>query len=142
MSTQAIVIGNFDGVHRGHQHLFRIAKMAAGGGRVAAVTFEPLPAAVLRPEIPMGRLTPRGERAELLRSACAVDEVVELDATGNIVWSRDGFNGAMAADRLADGRTLVLDAQQGMIVELDAAGAETGRKPLRGVRGATGMDAY
>jgi hypothetical protein len=48
----------------------------------------------------------------------------------------------MAADRLADGRTLVLDAQQGMIVELDAAGAETGRKPLRGVRGATGMDAY
>ena len=81
MSTQAIVIGNFDGVHRGHQHLFRIAKMAAGGGRVAAVTFEPLPAAVLRPEIPMGRLTPRGERAELLRSACAVDEVVELEPT-------------------------------------------------------------
>jgi hypothetical protein len=70
------------------------------------------------------------------------DEVVELDATGNIVWSRDGFNGAMAADRLADGRTLVLDAQQGMIVELDAAGAESGRKPLRGARGATGMDGY
>ena len=74
--------------------------------------------------------------------ATMTDEVVELDATGNIVWSRDGFNGAMAADRLADGRTLVLDAQQGMIVELDAAGAESGRKPLRGARGATGMDGY
>jgi FAD synthase len=43
MSTQAIVIGNFDGVHRGHQHLFRIAKMAAQGGASALLIFPPAP---------------------------------------------------------------------------------------------------
>lgn len=74
--------------------------------------------------------------------ATMTERVIEMDATGDIVWSRDGFNGAMAADRLADGRTLVLDVQQSAIVELDAAGEERGRKPLRGVRGATRMDAY
>lgn len=85
MTRPAIVIGNFDGVHRGHQHLFRLAREASGGGRVVAVTFEPLPAAVLRPDIPMGRLTPRGERAELLRSICEVDEVVELEPTPQVL---------------------------------------------------------
>jgi len=85
MSRQAIVIGNFDGVHRGHQHLFRIAREAAIGGRVAAVTFEPLPAAVLRPEVPMGRLTPQAERAELLRSLCGAEDVVELEPTTEVL---------------------------------------------------------
>jgi riboflavin kinase/FMN adenylyltransferase len=85
MSRQAIVIGNFDGVHRGHQHLFRIAREAAIGGGVAAVTFEPLPAAVLRPEVPMGRLTPQAERAELLRSLCGVEDVVELEPTPEVL---------------------------------------------------------
>lgn len=74
--------------------------------------------------------------------ATMTERVVEMDATGGVVWSREGFNGAMAADRLADGRTLVLDVQQSAIVELDAAGEERGRKTLRGVRGATRMDAY
>jgi riboflavin kinase/FMN adenylyltransferase len=85
MSRQAIVIGNFDGVHVGHQHLFRLAREAAGGGRVAAVTFEPLPAAVLRPDVPMGRLTPSAERSELLRARCGVDEVVEIEPTSQVL---------------------------------------------------------
>jgi riboflavin kinase / FMN adenylyltransferase len=82
---QAAVIGNFDGVHLGHRHLFRLAREAAGGGCVAAVTFEPLPAAVLRPQIPMGRLTPSAERGELLRGSCGVDEVIELEPTPELL---------------------------------------------------------
>jgi riboflavin kinase/FMN adenylyltransferase len=85
MSRQVIVIGNFDGVHVGHQHLFRLAREAAGGGRVTAVTFEPLPAAVLRPDVPRGRLTPGAERAELLRTRCGVDEVVEIEPTPQVL---------------------------------------------------------
>jgi len=96
---QAVVIGNFDGVHVGHRHLFRLAAEVAslavapasgavasvGRGRVVAVTFEPLPASVLRPDRPMGRLTPGPERAELLRDLCGVDEVVELAPTPELL---------------------------------------------------------
>jgi len=82
---QAVVIGNFDGVHLGHAHLFRLAREAANGGRVVAVTFEPLPAAVLRPERPMGRLTPSRERLQLLRDRCGVDEVLVLEPTPELL---------------------------------------------------------
>ena len=82
---QALVIGNFDGVHLGHAHLFRLAREAANGGRVVAVTFEPLPAAVLRPERPMGRLTPSSERRELLVGRCGVDEVIEVEPTPELL---------------------------------------------------------
>lgn len=80
---RAIVIGNFDGVHLGHRHLFETARGRAG--EVVAVTFEPLPAAVLRPQTPMGRLTPSSERKELLRGTCGVSEVVELEPTAELL---------------------------------------------------------
>jgi len=49
-------IGNFDGVHRGHQHLLRLA--LASGRPAAAVTFEPHPRAYFQPDRPLFRLTP------------------------------------------------------------------------------------
>jgi riboflavin kinase/FMN adenylyltransferase len=82
---QAVVIGNFDGVHCGHRHLFETARRVSPEASLIAVTFEPLPAAVLRPEIPMGRLTPRAEREELLRAACGVDRIVELEPTDAVL---------------------------------------------------------
>lgn len=82
---QAVVIGNFDGVHVGHAYLCGLAREAAAGGSVVAVTFEPLPAAVLRPERPMGRLTPAPERRQLLRDRCGVAEVIELEPTAALL---------------------------------------------------------
>jgi len=79
-------IGNFDGVHLGHQAIVAAARAAAGGsGGVVAVTFEPLPASVLRPGAAPGRLTSSAVRGELLRAA-GCDEVLELDP-------RDGLLG-------------------------------------------------
>ena len=47
-----VVIGNFDGVHLGHRHVVRRARELADrdGLPVVAVTFDPHPMAVLRPE--------------------------------------------------------------------------------------------
>ena len=46
-----VALGNFDGVHRGHAELARVAREMAGpGGKVAALTFEPYPRSVFKPE--------------------------------------------------------------------------------------------
>jgi len=77
----AITIGNFDGVHRGHQSLVRLARQEVGrDGRVAAITFDPHPVALLRPGEAPARLLPLPARKEALRAAGA-DLVEVLDAT-------------------------------------------------------------
>jgi riboflavin kinase/FMN adenylyltransferase len=82
---QAAVIGNFDGVHVGHGHLFRLAREAAAGGAVVAVTFEPLPAATLDPARAPVRLTPAEDRRRLLREVAGADEVIEFVPTPELL---------------------------------------------------------
>ncbi len=55
-----VAIGNFDGVHKGHQKLLSIAKeLAANEGRSFGVlTFEPHPRKLFRPDDPPFRITP------------------------------------------------------------------------------------
>ncbi|MHC4265547.1 MAG: bifunctional riboflavin kinase/FAD synthetase [Planctomycetota bacterium] len=55
-----LTIGNFDGVHKGHQKILSTAKAAAQekGVELIALTFEPHPLAVLRPDRAPGNLTP------------------------------------------------------------------------------------
>lgn len=65
-----VTIGNFDGVHRGHQALIRRCCAAAGDGmRVAVITFEPLPQAWFRPDAAPARLTTVHQKLALLRAA-------------------------------------------------------------------------
>lgn len=45
-----VVIGVFDGVHKGHQQLFHRAKEIADGRRIIALTFDPHPMKVFAPE--------------------------------------------------------------------------------------------
>ena len=78
-------IGNFDGVHLGHQALVAAARQAAGpGGKTVAVTFEPLPSMVLRAGGSPPRLTAAARRSELLRAA-GCDDVLELDPRGGLL---------------------------------------------------------
>jgi riboflavin kinase/FMN adenylyltransferase len=63
----AVAIGNFDGVHRGHQALLAAARERAheAGGPFGLLTFEPHPRSYFRPEEPVFRLSPLPLKARL-----------------------------------------------------------------------------
>lgn len=80
-----VTIGTFDGVHRGHRRLLEQA-VARGDELhlpVAGVTFEPVPASVLRPEAFQGRIsTPEEKLAHLVDTG--LDEVVVVPFTRDL----------------------------------------------------------
>jgi riboflavin kinase/FMN adenylyltransferase len=63
-----VAIGNFDGVHRGHQAVLERAleEAKARGVPALALTFEPHPRKVFRPDLPLFILTPPAMKAKLL----------------------------------------------------------------------------
>ena len=65
-----LAIGNFDGVHRGHQAVLGVAKAiaAAEGRKAGAVIFEPHPREFFAPGRPFFRLTPLPVKLELLEA--------------------------------------------------------------------------
>ena len=86
-----VVIGNFDGVHRGHVHVLRTAAAEANGRHVVAITFDPHPMAVLRPEHAPSMLTSVEDRAGLLAAAGA-DSVFALPCSREVAaWTPDEF---------------------------------------------------
>ncbi len=78
-------IGNFDGVHLGHQSILAevIARARALSGQSLAITFEPHPVRVLRPEMPHLLLTPLARKLELL-AATGIDATLVLPFTDAI----------------------------------------------------------
>ena len=74
----AAAIGNFDGVHLGHQALFDVARRdsRALGGPVCALTFEPHPARVLAPQYAPPLICELPRKRELL-AGCGVQELIE-----------------------------------------------------------------
>ncbi|HTH53438.1 MAG TPA: riboflavin biosynthesis protein RibF [Edaphobacter sp.] len=75
-------IGNFDGVHRGHQWVIGevIARARALNARSLIITFDPHPARVLRPETAQPLITPLAQKLELF-AATGVDAVLVLPFT-------------------------------------------------------------
>ena len=75
----AVTIGNFDGVHRGHEAVIGVAAEAARGlgAPLAVVTFEPHPRRFFRPEEPPFQLTPLRSKARRFESL-GVDTLLAL----------------------------------------------------------------
>jgi len=103
LGRTVVSVGNFDGVHLGHAHVLREARTTAerlGVGTVTAVTFDPHPMAVLRPEHAPPTLTSMVTRARLLEDA-GVDAVLVLRFTREIAgWSPEEFIDRIVVDAL------------------------------------------
>src|SRR5262245_23512787 len=104
----AVTLGNFDGVHRGHQAIVAELRRQAQavGGPAVAVTFDPHPLQILRPEQFQPVLTTVVQRAELLHEYGA-DHVVVLPTSPTLLQlSASEFFEQVLRQRLA-GRTIV-----------------------------------
>jgi riboflavin kinase/FMN adenylyltransferase len=79
LGPSIVSVGNFDGVHRAHAHVIgEVVKRArANGAKAMAVTFEPHPTRILRPESTFKLLTPTPEKLRLLEAA-GLDAVLLL----------------------------------------------------------------
>jgi riboflavin kinase/FMN adenylyltransferase len=74
-----VSVGNFDGVHRAHARVLGeiVAQARRSGGKAVAVTFEPHPARILRPDSGLKLLTPVSEKLRLLERT-GIDAVLTL----------------------------------------------------------------
>lgn len=68
LEPSVVTIGNFDGVHRGHRHVLeQVVATARDSGRCAiAITFDPHPRVVHRPNEPQESITDLSEKSRLL----------------------------------------------------------------------------
>ncbi len=103
LGRTVVTIGNFDGMHLGHQHVVRRAIEVAGEvgvDHVVAVTFDPHPIAVLRPEHAPPTLTTIDERLRLLGEA-GVDDVLVIPFSREIAeWTPLEFVDRILVDAL------------------------------------------
>ncbi|MDZ7642290.1 MAG: bifunctional riboflavin kinase/FAD synthetase [Desulfurivibrio sp.] len=90
-----VTIGNFDGVHRGHQQLFQTVSQLARQhqGTAVAITFEPHPLQVVRPEQGIKLISTAEQKVELIEQA-GVEELLILPFTRELA--------AMAAEDFVD----------------------------------------
>ena len=85
LRLRCITVGNFDGVHVGHQALLSSARILAGsGGQVVAVTFDPHPAALLKPLLAPPAVQTLQERRECLLK-CGADQVHVINTTQELL---------------------------------------------------------
>ena len=94
LGPTVVTIGNFDGVHLGHQHVLQQARATADElavEKVVVVTFDPHPIAVLRPEHAPPNLTNIPTRLRLLEAA-GVDAVLVVPFDRDIAaWTPEEF---------------------------------------------------
>jgi riboflavin kinase/FMN adenylyltransferase len=97
-----VTLGNFDGVHRGHQAILGRVVGAARthGDESIAVTFEPHPTAVLRPEAAPAKLMSLSDRLRLIGEAGVDVVVVQRFTWAFAARTAEDFVRAFLVDRL------------------------------------------
>jgi riboflavin kinase / FMN adenylyltransferase len=127
-------IGNFDGVHRGHQWVIAevVAQARAENIRSIAITFDPHPARVIRPESSQPLITPLPQKLELL-AATGIDAVLVLPFTSELsrmtarTFATEILDQALHVTQLHEGENFRFGYQaEAGIESLEALGRELG----------------
>ena len=136
VAAPVAAIGNFDGVHRGHQQLLKktIAFARKIHGVPAAIVFDPHPRRYFRPDDPPFLLTTPAQREALLHKAGA-ERVITLtfDASlaaltpeafvGDVLKGKLGLSGVVTGTEFRFGKGRSGDAE-GLKALCEAAGIE------------------
>ena len=100
----ALAVGNFDGVHRGHQALVAhaVRDASAAGGTSVVLTFDPHPSRVLSPDRAPASLTTLDQKAEILAGLgverlAVLPFTVELSRREPEEFARDVLQRALGA---------------------------------------------
>jgi len=134
MSPAVVTVGNFDGVHRGHRVLVdrTVARARERGVAAVALTFDPHPATLLRPDRVPAALQSVEERIDALR-AHGIDEVVvlpfdaRLAAMDEATFVRDVLVGRLGAVEVVVGENFRFGAgARGDVAALETLGRGLG----------------
>lgn len=104
-----VTLGNFDGIHRGHQEIFRILRQEAEAnhGTALVITFFPHPLKVLHPDRAPRLITNIQDRVELME-CCGIDHVLCLPFNQEFAgWDAERFVREILARKLGIKRVLV-----------------------------------
>jgi riboflavin kinase/FMN adenylyltransferase len=130
----SVTVGNFDGVHRGHQALVRdaVAGARAASGTSVVLTFEPHPSRVLSPDRAPASLMTLDQKAEVL-SGLGVDRLVVLPFTRELserepeAFARDVLAVALGARLVVVGSSFRFGrGRAGDVTRLEALGRSLG----------------
>jgi riboflavin kinase/FMN adenylyltransferase len=130
----AVAIGNFDGVHLGHQRLLERARAAAAraGGESVVLTFEPHPAKVLAPKLAPPLLATPARKLELIAAegmdVCVVEPFDGQLAASSPDWFTDELLArGLGAKHVVVGYDFTYGQKRaGTVDTLRAAGARLG----------------
>jgi riboflavin kinase/FMN adenylyltransferase len=134
LGPASVAVGNFDGVHRGHQALVAaaVARSRASGGSAVVLTFDPHPARVLRPQAAPAALTTLAQKEELV-AALGIDRLVvvpfdaRLAALSAEAFAREVLQQALVARHVVVGESFRFGrGREGDPRRLETLGASLG----------------
>ncbi|HET7873547.1 MAG TPA: bifunctional riboflavin kinase/FAD synthetase [Terriglobales bacterium] len=129
-----VSVGNFDGVHCGHRHVLQevVRRARENSSQAVAVTFEPHPLRILRPDAAPRLITPSPVKERLL-AQCGLDALVVVPFTRDFSmtsaedFARHVLAGKLRAKEVHEGENFHFGHQaQGTSAQLAAIGRELG----------------
>ena len=130
----SVTVGNFDGVHRGHQDLVTatVRHARTSGHEAVVLTFDPHPAVVLAGQKPLPVLTRLPRRAALL-GELGIDHLAIMDFSSDVAalspwdFAREVLQERLAAARVVVGEGFRFGAnRRGDVASLRLAGQRLG----------------
>ena len=129
-----VSVGNFDGVHCGHHQVLKevVRRARETGSQAVAVTFEPHPLRVLRPQIAPKLITPPDLKEKLLSQAgldalLVIPFTLEFSMTTPAGFARDILAGKLRAAEVHEGENFHFGHKaEGTTVRLSELGRQFG----------------